>query len=105
MKLDLRREAITAACWLSLLAGAAFADPWRQGDPEVRPRHARCRPHPLSERHEPGPAFGSSAGAFRPGMAGARPCRGLRACLAHRGSRAQWRPAVSRSSSDSDSSA
>jgi hypothetical protein len=68
MTIDLWREASTAGVLVALLAGAALADPWRQGEP--RGLGATRQPTlPARERHEPGAAFGSPVGSFRPGIA------------------------------------
>ncbi len=69
MKIDLWREAITSGVLVALLAGAALADPWRQGEPGGPAAPRQMPTLPVRERHEPGAALGSPGGSFRPGTA------------------------------------
>ena len=69
MKIDLWREAITSGVLVALLAGAALADPWRQGEPGGPAAPRQMPTLPVRERHESGAALGSPGGSFRPGTA------------------------------------
>ena len=69
MKNDFCREAIVAGVLVAVLAGVALADPWRQSEPGGLAAPWPRPPLPVGERHEPGGAFGSPEGSFRPGMA------------------------------------
>jgi hypothetical protein len=103
MTADLRREAILAALLVVGLTGVAFADPWRQGEPQGPAAPRQVQPTPASERNEPGPALGGSVGGLRPGVTETmRP--GTAGGPRSRGT-ARWRRSVSPSSSGSDSSA
>jgi len=68
MNADLRREAIGAALLVVGLTGGAFADPWRQGEPQGPAAPRQVQPTPASERNEPGPALGGSVGGLHPGV-------------------------------------
>ena len=70
MKNDFCREAIVAGVLVAGLASATLADPWRQGEPGGLAAPRQMPALPVRERLEPGTAFGSSGGSFRPGVAG-----------------------------------
>ena len=69
MKSDFWREAIVAGVLVAGLARATLADPWRQGEPGGLAAPRPMPTLPVRERLEPGTAFGSPGGLFRPGVA------------------------------------
>jgi hypothetical protein len=69
MKSDFWREAIVAGVLVAGLTSAALADPWRQGEPGGLAAPRQMPTLPVRERLEPGTAFGSPGGSFRPGVA------------------------------------
>jgi hypothetical protein len=99
MNAGLRREAIGATLLVLALTGAASADLWRQGEPRTPAAPRQVQTTPATERNEPGPAFGGSAGVVRPSISEAtlpRTAGALRAQGTTRAVEARGEPTIVR---------